>query len=118
MAQPGVVAKIDAEALTGIIVFFNSYRQLVEDNCEKIRAICHSMETEESLSGGDGDAIREAFADISDGCAPLVRSINNISKVLNEKLEVAVNMRHGKSVGDAGTAAKDAAKNVGVLKKE
>lgn len=118
MANPGVVTSIDVDALTAIIVFANGYRNLVESNAAKIKALCRSMKEDESLSGGDGDIIRDNFAKLSDGCTGLEKSMAAISKVLNEKLEAAIQMRHGATLGDSTEQATKAARNVGVLKKE
>ena len=118
MANPGLSTTIDVDALTGIIVFCNSYKQLVDSNAAQIKALCKSMETEESLVGGDGDVIRTNFARIAEGCVNLENSTAQITKVMNEKLERAIDMRHGKTVGDTTDAANKAAANMGVLKKE
>ena len=118
MANPGLSTSIDVDALTAIIVFANSYRNVVETNAAQIKSLCTAMEQDESLSGGDGDEIRENFAKLANGCSNLEKSMQAIAKVLNEKLEVAINMRHGKTLGDSTDAANKAAANMGVLKKE
>ena len=118
MANPGLSTTIDVDALTAIIVFANNYKTVVENNSDQIRAICANMESNESLKGGDGEIIRENFASLSKGCVNLKRSMEAVSKVLNEKLEVAIKMRHGKSVGDSTDKAKQAVSGMGVLKKE
>lgn len=118
MANPGLSTSIDVDALTAIIVFANSYRNVVETNAAQIKALCKSMKEDESLSGGDGDDIRENFSKLADGCTNLEKSMQVIAKVLNEKLEVAIQMRHGQTLGDSTDKANKAAASAGVLKKE
>lgn len=108
--------KIDTVALNEVIVFANQYRQEVTDASNEIRSICQNMENEESLQGGDGDVIRENFKAIAQGCNNLDRSTEKIVKVLNDKLSVAINMRHGSTIGDSSDKVTAATKQVGVLK--
>lgn len=110
--------KIDIQALNEVIVFANQYRQQVEEQTTIIRTVCLQMEQEESLVGGDGDVIREAFKSIAEGTAKLEASVNYITKQLNTKLGSAIQMRKGTTVGDAQDAMKKANQNMGVLAKE
>lgn len=108
--------KIDTAALAEVIVFGNQYRQDVSQRSADIRRICKQMEDEESLKGGDGDVIRENFAMIAVGCKQLDDSTQFITKVLNEKLGVAIHMRHGQTVGSSGDNMQKAVKQAGVFK--
>lgn len=118
MAIKGLNTKIDVDALTSIIVFANSYRDTVAEQANDIKTVCKQMADCEYLDGGDGTVIRETFASISVGCTNLEKSMDEISKVLNDKLEKAIKMRHGSTLGDSQDAAAKANRKVGVLNKE
>lgn len=109
-------AKIDTGALNEVIVFANQYRQDVSEKAEQIRHICATMEEEESLKGGDGDVIRENFGKIAVGCNNLDKSTQFITKILNERLGSAIEMRHGKSLGSSTDSMNKATQKVGAFK--
>lgn len=119
MANKGPLdAKIDVGALNEIIVYANQYRQEVTEKTDAIRNLCNQMAENESLSGGDGDVIRDNFAKIATGCSSLDRSTEFIVKTLNDKLGVAIQMRHSSSIGSSTESMDKAASTVGVLKKD
>lgn len=119
MAVKGAVdTKLDPNALAGLIVFANRYQEEVNAAAEEIRTICRGMEDEESLKGGDGDAIRQEFATIATGYVNIENSVAYIVKVLNEKLKVVIDMQKGSTVADSQDQVAAAAKNAGALKKE
>lgn len=109
-------ARIDTGALNETIVFANQYRHDVSDAADQIRRICAMMEEEESLKGGDGDVIRENFAKLAVGCNNLDKSTQYITKVLNDKLASAIQMRHGQTVGSSTETMDKAAQNAGMFK--
>jgi len=117
MANKGLLdTKIDVQALNEIIIFANRYRSEVTDNVERIRTLCKRMEEEESLKGGDGDQIRANFEKIASGCNQLDKSTEFIVKQLNEKLGVAIKMRHGATTSASTETVAQAANKTGVLK--
>lgn len=117
MGNKGPVdTKIDVGALNEVIVFANQYRHEVSAKADEIRTVCRKMEEEESLKGGDGDHIRECFATIAQGCNQLDRSTEKIVSVLNEKLSVAIQMRHGQTSNAVSDSTAAAARNVGAYK--
>ena len=119
MAGKGPVdTVIDTGALNELIVYAGQYKADLDDAAREIIELCKKMEEEESLKGGDGDAIRENFREISKMATNLMQSVNYIHKVLNDKLGNAINMRHGQTVGDSSEAIKKAASKTGVMKKE
>lgn len=109
-------AKIDTQALNEVIVFANQYRIDVKDQSERVRRICMNMQTEESLSGGDGDVIRDNFMKIAVCCEQLDNSTEYIVKVLNDKLGAAIQLRHGAAIGNSTESMDAAVKNTGVFK--
>lgn len=109
---------IDVSVLNEVIVFANSYRTEIAEKADTIRAICRRMQDEESLKGGDGEQIRNSFDVIGKGCNDLNTSAQYIVEVLNDRLEAAIKMRHGESLGDSVDTAAKAAKSVGVYKKD
>lgn len=119
MAVKGAVdTKIDTGALNEIIVYSNIFSKEVSDFCDQIQQICRKMEEEESLKGGDGDAIRESFVKISKGCHQISNSAKSISKILDTKLSAALGMKKGTYSGNADDAASRAANKAGVVRKE
>ncbi len=109
---------VDGPALNEIIVFAN---QLKTDCCEKaehIRKICLSMEEEESLSGGDGDVIRENFKKTATGINKLEGSITYIVAKLNTSLESVVKMYAGKNTQAVSEQMDSATKKTGMFNKE
>lgn len=109
---------VDAPSLSEIIVFVNRSRFTITDEADSIRAICKQMSDNKSLSGGDGEEIKNNFKIIADGCQNLVKSFDHISAVLNERLSVLTQMNKGKITAESTEEAKKAAKKMGVLKKE
>lgn len=111
-------AVLDASAMNEVIVFANQYKRDVQGDAEQIQAICRTMEDEESLKGGDGENIRANFITISKGCENMVKSMDEITKYLNDVLYKILATKQGKSDMGATEAAAKAAAAAGVNKKE
>ena len=109
---------VDAPALQEIIVSANRLRQECTKSADNIRKVCLNMEEEESLKGGDGDIIREAFASISSGVTNLEKSLSFVTQTLNNNLEKILKMVAGKSTGAMQEETQAATKKMGIFKKE
>lgn len=119
MAAKGTVnTTVDPNALASIIVFAGRYRDEVTNATNEIRSICRNMQEEKSLVGGDGDAIRESFKQIAEGCKNVDSSLQNILNTLNTKLTTAIAMTKGSTLGTSQEDIDKATKKAGVLKKE
>lgn len=110
--------KLDSAALNEIVVYSNMYAREVEQAADEIRTVCRKMEDEESLKGGDGDAIRANFELIAKGATHISRSAQEISKILDDKLGTIIKMNKGSYSDASGEAAKKAADAAGVVKKQ
>ena len=117
MAAKGTDVRIDIPKLNELIVATSNYRNTIKDKVETIRIICKAMEENETLKGGDGDAIREAFATIGKGCTELNTSAQYIVQKLEDKLSGAITLRHGVYSGDAIEQAKKSTANIAAYKK-
>lgn len=111
-----VDTKIDKNAVSELIVFANQHKNAIAEDAEVIRTLCRQMEEEESLKGGDGEAIRAAFHTIADGCNKLEASTTYISTKLNEKLAVMIQMGKGATTASATETAQKVNKQIGVFK--
>ena len=111
-------AVLDIPAINEIIVFSNQYKQEVSEKADHIRTVCKQMTENESLNGGDGEAIKASFEDIAKGCNRLEKSVEKIVSVLNNKLDTMIRMNKGTTTATATDAAAAAKRKVGVLAKE
>lgn len=109
---------VDAPALQEIIVSANRLRTECSKSADHIRAVCTNMAEEESLKGGDGDVIREAFSNISSGVTNLEKSLTFVTQTLNNSLEKVLKMVAGKSTGAMQEETNKATKKMGIFKKE
>ena len=109
---------IDVNELSSLIVFAKRYSEEVSAASDEIRTLGSGMAQEESLKGGDGEAIREQFAKIGTACSNIDRSVQYIVDTLNEKLKSALQMTKSTASSQSEDAVASAVKKAGVLKKE
>lgn len=119
MAVKGAVnTSIDVNELSSLIVFARRYAEEVSAAANEIRTLCAGMAEEESLKGGDGEAIRDQFAKIGTAYASIDRSVQYIVNVLNDKLKTSLQMTHTTASGVSEDAVAQASKQAGVFKKQ
>lgn len=117
MANKGPRMRIDIPALEAIIVAANRFKQVCDEKATSIRQTCLKMESEESLTGGEGDTIRQSFQAISTGISNVEKSVDFAVTTLNSSLEKAIGMQKGRMAGDLQDKSQSAAGKAGVLRK-
>lgn len=113
-----VNTSIDVNELSSLIVFAKRYADEVEQASDEVRTLCRGMAEEESLKGGDGENFRAQFGQIATAYSNIDKSVQYITRTLNEKLKKALEMAKNSSSAASEDAAHQAATKAGVLKKE
>ena len=107
---------IDPDALEEFIISLNKFKFIAEEEHKKILRETSSMLENESLSGGDGDQLRESFQGVADASTNLYSSLEQWVAMLDQQLEKAYGMKQGtfsKASAEAMAANK---KTMGILK--
>lgn len=107
---------LDIPAINEVIVYANQFNQEVGESANTIRTLCNQMTANETLSGGDGEQIKEAFGNIAKGCNSIEKSTAAIVRILNDRLSKMLQMNKGKTTDSAMEAAQKAQKQMGVIK--
>lgn len=118
MAQKGPKIKLDIPALEAIIVAAARLASSCHEKATSIRQTCLSMESEESLTGGEGDTLRECFANVSKGISNIESSIDYTVKNLNASLDKTIQMQRGRMAGSLQEDTAAATNKAGVFKKD
>lgn len=117
MGQKGPKMQIDIPSLEAVIVGAGRLRNECQQRANTIRQICNSMETDETLVGGEGDTIRECFQDIAAGVTNIENSIDYAIRNLNTALEKAIKLQKSRMSGSLAEDTKSATNKAGVFKK-
>ena len=88
MANMGEVkSTFDGDGLSIIIVKTLEYKFYVEEKVTQIKACCKTMTENESLKGGRGDVIVEAFEELAKAADSVVEQLERFGKKLDAQLD-------------------------------
>lgn len=110
--------KIDIKELEDIIISTNELRQVAKTANEVIAAEVDRFSKDESLSGGSGPEIQEAYMQIGKAMDNLAKSCESCGTLADTRLSMAVRELKKDSKNEAKTRSTKAASATGVYKKE
>lgn len=117
MAQKAIT-EVDLSTTEIMVVACKQFNMSAEQNGNVMVAESKKMEAEESLKGGDGEVIREAFATVGKCCIDFKAVISAIAKQIDTNLAPMLAMNNGSTTASLEDVQRTSKKTSSIAPKE